>query len=167
MVKYIEGFENYLVSETGEIFSAKTNKKRKTSLTNCGYETVVLFNENGRKSRTVHRLVAKAFICNDDKLKNQVNHIDGNKTNNNVSNLEWVTMSENMLHSYNELSRKPSICSKLFRYSKDGLTLIESFESVAECCRKYNFNSYNIYRVINGGRKSAYNSQWKIIHSRK
>lgn len=69
------------------------------NLMTIGYYRVVLSQNQQSKSITVHRLVANAFVPN-PKNKPCVNHIDGNKLNNNPNNLEWVTQSENMLHAY-------------------------------------------------------------------
>ncbi len=55
--------------------------------------------KNGYKNISIHRLVGKAFIYNDDETKNQINHIDFDKKNNNVNNLEWVSNSENQKHN--------------------------------------------------------------------
>ena len=67
-----------------------------------GYRLVTLCKDNKRYTRKVHRLVAEAFLGIDD-TKTQVNHIDGNKDNNIVSNLEWCNSSENQLHAINVL----------------------------------------------------------------
>ena len=77
-------------------------KEKLLSLTNTstGYKKVELVKDGKRKGFKVHRLVAQAFIPNPDE-KPQVNHIDGDKTNNYVDNLEWVTASENSIHAYN------------------------------------------------------------------
>ena len=77
-------------------------KEKLLSLTNTstGYKKVELVKNGKKKSYKVHRLVAMAFIDNPEN-KPQVNHIDGNKINNHVDNLEWVTSSENCIHAYN------------------------------------------------------------------
>lgn len=68
--------------------------------TGKGYHSVILFLNGESKQFKVHRLVATAFIPNPNNLP-QVNHKDGDKTNNHVSNLEWCTQSENMTHAFN------------------------------------------------------------------
>lgn len=72
------------------------NKDKQT-----GYVSVTLADGNKRITRFVHRLVAISFIDNEEN-KPCVNHIDGDKTNNNLSNLEWVTMKENSKHAFNK-----------------------------------------------------------------
>lgn len=101
----IPGYETkYLITHTGSIFRCLKNKERgialsATQITNSGYELAHL-NKNGkRKACTVHRLVAITFLPN-PLNKPMVNHKDGNKLNNEVDNLEWVTISENMQHGY-------------------------------------------------------------------
>ena len=96
----IPGFEGYQVSNHGRVKSKKRAKILKPYLTR-GYPRVSLYNNLGRrKCKLVHRLVAEAFIPNPDN-KSDVNHINGCKTDSNVSNLEWVSASENMAHAHN------------------------------------------------------------------
>lgn len=76
-----------------------------------GYLFVSLSKDGKRYLKKVHRLVAQAFIPNPFH-KPQINHKNGDKTNNGVDNLEWVTNAENMLHAYRVLGRKPSITIK-------------------------------------------------------
>lgn len=91
----------YEVSEEGQVRSIKTKQIKKLySGGTSVYLLVTIYVANGkRKSYLVHRLVAKYFIDNPEN-KTQVNHIDKNKLNNVVSNLEWVTPVENMKHHY-------------------------------------------------------------------
>lgn len=107
----IRGFPNYYITDTGDVYSRayhpiqnrnnrikrlSQNKKRN------GYMSVVLCRGKERHTVSVHRLVAQAFIPNPNNYP-VVNHKDGNKTNNCVSNLEWTTMKENNLHKYRVL----------------------------------------------------------------
>ena len=98
--KDIIGYDGfYKVSNIGNIKSLKRNKVLKTCNKSDGYERVVLCVNYVMKTFLVHRLVAIAFIGN-PKEKLEVNHIDGIKTNNNTSNLEWCTRTENLQHAW-------------------------------------------------------------------
>lgn len=100
--KDIEGYEGiYKISNTGKVYSVKNGivlktVKRKASKTE--YEYLTLVKNKVKKTHTIHRLVAIHFIENKDN-KPCVNHIDNNGLNNHVSNLEWVTYSENLIHA--------------------------------------------------------------------
>jgi hypothetical protein len=95
----IKGFEGfYSINRKGEILSHYQNKIIKVSINRKGYYRIGLRKQGTRKYFTVHRLVALTFINNPDN-KPEVNHIDCNKLNNNVENLEWVYPSENMQHA--------------------------------------------------------------------
>jgi len=96
------GNQGYEVSNTGKVRSSKTGKILKPALVS-GYERISL---GYGKCMFVHRLVAMAFLANPEN-KPCVNHIDGNKVNNDVSNLEWATYSENERHSFDNLGKKP------------------------------------------------------------
>ena len=95
----IVGFENYLVAEDGTVFSSKSNKVLVPSLNENGYLYVSFWENNRQNSRTVHRLVAQAYVPNPDN-KPFVNHKDANRANPHKDNLEWVTQSENIAHAY-------------------------------------------------------------------
>lgn len=106
----VKGYEGvYEVSNTGKVRSLprKTSKggELKQATVQGGYKRVSLSN-GSRKGYTVHRLVGMAFLSN-PLNKPCINHIDGNPSNNNVSNLEWCTYAENSQHSFNVLGQKP------------------------------------------------------------
>ena len=112
MWKDIEGYEGlYQVSDKGEVRSldrverskgdsvrVRKGRVKKLNINQDGYYKVTLWKDNRSKTFVVHRLVANAFIPNPNNLP-VVNHKDGEKTNNNVSNLEWCTVQENALHA--------------------------------------------------------------------
>jgi hypothetical protein len=108
--KDIEGYENkYQVSNFGKIKSLSFNKtglpKNLTpKIAGKGYRTVILSKKCIQTDFYIHRLLANHFIPNPENKK-EVNHKDGDKTNNYVSNLEWNTHSENGIHSFRELGR--------------------------------------------------------------
>lgn len=134
-----------------------------------GYLTVTLTLDHGRKFCLVHRLVAEAFIPN-PLDKPEVNHKDGDKTNNVYTNLEWVTESENSLHAYATGLRTPNrgqlgkvneqcVHSRpVIRMDMQGVFL-ERFPSMAEAKRQ-GYSQGNISSVIAGKRASHKGCLW-------
>ena len=97
----VKGFEGlYEVSSLGRVKNCRFNKIKKARI-RAKYYSVTLFKEGKLKSVTVHRIMAEAFL---DNKKECVNHIDGNRLNNNLNNLEWVSHRENSVHR--DLNRK-------------------------------------------------------------
>lgn len=96
-MKDIKGYEGlYAVDEVGNVFSYRTNKF--LSQANCnGYKYVNLCKNKKKKFTSIHRLVAEAFVPNPNNLP-IIHHIDGNRSNNHVSNLQWCTQKENVAH---------------------------------------------------------------------
>lgn len=99
--------QDYEITKDGKIISLKHNKKReiKGYIDKYGYRRVLIYVNGKRKKYFVHRLVAEKYIPNPDNLP-QVNHKDGDKLNNCVDNLEWVTPKENIEHAINKGFRK-------------------------------------------------------------
>ena len=95
---------NYVISCNGNIINKRTNRELKPDIS-TGYARVTLSDNKFKKKYSIHRLVAMKFIPNPNN-KPCVNHIDGDKLNNNFLNLEWVTYSENERHSHYVLGKK-------------------------------------------------------------
>jgi hypothetical protein len=100
-----EIYPNYILTSDGKIYSKKSEKFLKPFYNTKKYQCVDLPNV---KSARIHRLVAEAFIENPNNLP-QVNHIDGNKSNNDVSNLEWCDNRTNAIHYHKSKSPGVSI----------------------------------------------------------
>ena len=101
-MQWIPGYEGlYKVSRVGDITSYKRKQPivMKTFISPTGYLHLELKKDNVKKNYRVHRLVTQTYIDNPEN-KPQVNHIDGNKLNNSIENLEWCTSSENNKHAY-------------------------------------------------------------------
>ena len=115
--KIIEGFTDYKVNENGEVYSIKRNKILK-QYEKKNYLGVYLYQDNKRKFRLAHRLVANAFIPNPNNLP-QINHKDENSKNNNVENLEWCTQKYNNNYgTYKERLRKRMLENNPFKGKK-------------------------------------------------
>ena len=96
----IKGFESeYKINRKGQILSLLTDQYASVSVDSKGYLKVTLHKDGHAHTKRVHILVAEAFIPNPDNLP-VVNHIDGNKQNPAVTNLEWTTFSENTQHAH-------------------------------------------------------------------
>lgn len=120
----ITGFENYVISESGEVKNTNTGKALKPSLNENGYWYVSLWKDAKNHTRSLHRLVAQAYIPNPEN-KPFVNHIDANRANPHKANLEWCDQSENIKHAYNigNMSQKKHFSSEELDW------LLESFLS--------------------------------------
>lgn len=116
MQKQINNYVNYLIDEDGNIFNTNTKQFLKGSVGENGYKYYRLSKDNKKKMFYAHRLVAEHFIDNPNDLP-VVNHIDGNKLNNNVNNLEWLSYSDNSKHWHNTI--KSSVRRETEYYKED------------------------------------------------
>nr|DAS84790.1 MAG TPA: homing endonuclease [Crassvirales sp.] len=164
--KVITGYPDYLISESGEIFSLKSNRNLKPYKTTKGYLQVRL---DSGKAFHVHRLVTEAFIPNPDNLP-QINHKNEDKTDNRVENLEWCNQSQNMQHgtgnerrSYALKGRKTTWNSKQVLQLSLGGEEIKRWESTMEVERTLGYKNTNIGACCNGKMKRAYGFIWRYI----
>lgn len=142
MWKTIEGFENYEVSNNGEVRNKKTGRILKNSTAPNGYLRVNLRANNQSYTRYVHRLVALNFL----EGEGEVNHVDGNKSNNNVKNLEWLSHKENIEHA-EETGLRDGRKKKILVEYLDGTTL--TFGSRKECADYYSVDPSTIRDYLN------------------
>ena len=150
----IKEFEEYTISKEGVVYSLKNNKKLKPWINGKGYLQVRLYKDGKGYDKRVHRLVAETYIKNKEN-KEQVNHIDGNKLNNNVNNLEWVTNSENQKHAFQTGIHKkdPEKCnlSKLTKIQVDEIRKKYKPRKVTHqmLANEYGVNRRTIENIIN------------------
>ena len=180
--KDIEGYEGlYQISNLGRVKSLmfRNNKYSfnkiyfmKPQNNAKGYKTIRLSKDGVVENHRIHRLVAKHYIPN---LNNKpcVNHIDGNKQNNNVSNLEWATHSENLKHAHRTGLKKATF---LGCYGKDNPSskpikmidlktgaVIKKFNSINEGANYINKECSAIAKCCKGKLKTAYGYLWKYV----
>ena len=165
--KAIEGHENYEVSNTGKVRTHNWMNRgitKEMSPSSCrGYLQVNFWKDGKQKCMRIHRLVAQAFISNPNNLR-EVNHIDGNKLNNNVDNLEWCTREENLAHEHRTSLgdkakaglRKCSIPKRkaVIAVNKKSGKVTE-YESIQEAGRKLNIEATKICSCAKGRITSA------------
>lgn len=170
----------YAVDIEGNVYSLRNNGgtlrkvplKMRQRLCKEGYMTVVFWLEGKTHLKLVHRLIAQAFIPNAQN-KPEVNHKNGVKTQNCISNLEWVTRSENAIHAFDlglrsggthllgKINEECSNSKPIRQLSKERC-LIREWPSIAEAARN-GFSQGNISSVIAGNRKSHKGFLWELV----
>lgn len=154
--KKVDGY-NYSISDDGRVRRIGKEKDHSVRPDQKGYLCVDLYKDGQRSTKKVHRLVAEAFIPNIDN-KQQVNHKNGDKTNNSVENLEWTTPKENCRHDWKNGLAHPSYSmtgrknpnagrkGKPFEIIETG----ETFRTAMECAEKINGNHRHINDCLKG-----------------
>lgn len=170
MLKEIKDFPKYFVDNSGNVFSKKREKIKKLNpaISTNGYMFVCLRKNNKTFIKRIHRLVAEAFILNPDN-KTEINHIDGNKLNNNIVNLEWCNRSENIKHAFNILKRNKIWLNKFGKnnpHSKPvfqikNKNIIAEFAGIAEAARITGINKSSIWSCCHNEYLSAGGFQWE------
>ena len=169
----IKDFPDYYVTDTGDIYSRNYRKtgRIKRILPNkkrTGYLEICLSKNNKGFYKLVHRLVAKTFIPNPEN-KPEVNHKNGNKTDNRVENLEWCTKSENVKHSFDVLNKKNPMLGRLGKNNPIVRTVLQiknnivvnEFYGTLEASRITGIAHQSIWACCKRARKSAGGFQWR------
>ena len=174
--KDISGYEGlYQVSNCGRVKSLNYNHT-KTGKVLCekhhksNYVTVVLCKNGVNKNKSIHTLVATAFIENPNNYP-CVNHIDGNKRNNNVSNLEWCTHKQNIEHAiktglanhFGMLGRtgvKNTLSKKIVQYDLQG-NVVNRWDCISDAARFYGIRHGNITNCLRGRNKTYKGYIWR------
>lgn len=151
----VVGFEGlYSVSNKGRVMSLMRGKVLKCLIDGMGYPFVILYKANSKpKQIKIHKLVAESFIDNPEKLP-YINHIDENKKNNNVGNLEWCSPSYNTNYSIYKCS------CKIKQLDKNG-NLIKIWNSFKEIKNELGYDASTIRKVCKGKQRYAYNFKWE------
>lgn len=177
--KDIEGFENYQVSNRGRVRSCarlsygdyitkRSVRERilKSHPDGKGYLMVWLYKDAKRHTMKVHRLVAKAFIPN-EQSKPQIDHINGDKKDNRANNLRWCTEKENFnnpisykRNSESKLGAKNHHARAVIQFSFD-MSVIRKWECINDACRHLGATHSHIVQCCKGYRKSSCGYKWK------
>lgn len=177
----IDECPNYLISNQGRVKNKKSQYIIKSKVRNNLYVEVTLNRNKKPATFKLHRLIAIAFIPNPDNKKT-VNHKDGNKTNNNIENLEWATMSEqNLEKNKNIKNYKGNVCVRAIqKIDLKTNTCIKTYDSPQDAANwifdncKINSKSVNhinksmapkISAVCRGQRQSAYGFKWCFVET--
>lgn len=155
----IEEFNNYAVSNYGRIKNVKNGRILTPSKNGQGYMHYVFCQNGVKKGFKIHRLVAIYFIDNPLNLP-CVNHIDGDKTNNNVNNLEWCTAKENDAHArLNGLKRQ----NKPIKATNTLSGEVIIFNSIGEASSFLGINKGTIHKVLSGKRNKTHDYTFEYI----
>ncbi len=150
--------DNYLVTKDGQIYSKFKKGFLNQETSKDGYKRICLKYKDRKEKFSVHRLVAELFILNNDKEKIQVNHKDGDKSNNDISNLEWVTPSENQFH---RISLHPKLSRSVFQLDPETLKVVKKYDSIKNAADALGLHFSSVGNCVRGLRKTSGGFKWR------
>ena len=164
-------FYNYIVFENGEIYSNYVHRFLNPDITKHGYKQVTLYVNRNPTRIKVHRLVALLWLENPPKDKPTINHKDGNKKNNHVNNLEWVTPQENCRHAWDNGLAFPSYGMKGKHNPNGGrkgipFEIVETgktYNTAMECAKDIDGNHRHINDCLKGRQKTHRGYHFRYI----
>ena len=157
----IPNFSSYMVCSDGYVINTVTGDVIRGSVKRTGYVEVCLTDNDGdRRSLLLHRLVAKAF-CNREGEGLEVNHKDGDKTNNSAENLEWVEHGENLRHAYETGLRADDVSPKAVIATNIETGEQIEFPSIYSASKALNISKGNICMCCQGNRPYAGGFYWE------
>jgi hypothetical protein len=166
--KVLDNFPMYRIYNNGKIWSQHFKRMLIQQKTTEGYMTIGLGDKRGiNNTYRVHRLVAMAFLgasdvkADDETERDQVNHIDSNRSNNNVDNLEWVTPKENMKHAV-EFGRLKKYCKKVVQMKDD--EIIREFSSITKAAESVGVTKASLSYACNNETKCK-GYYWKFVEN--
>ena len=152
-------FKYFDITKEGVIINLKTNRKCKGGIGGNGYLTFNTKINNKYYNWSIHRLIAIKYIPNPNNYP-VINHIDGNKLNNSIDNLEWCTHSDNIKHAYDTGLKKPS-GKTVLQIDVNTHKIINIFKSAKEAERITGINYSSISKVCRGEYKTSGGYKWK------
>lgn len=178
----IKGLPDYYITEDGDIYSrystykhnpqGRIHKLKPTLDKSNGYVKIYLYKDGKKHRKYLHRLLAEQFIPNPEN-KPCINHKNGIRSDNRLSNIEWCSYAENTQHAFKVLGYKGSCFgkfgkdhpgSKIVLQIKDG-KVIAKFYGILEAERETGIQFKNISAVCRGKRKTAGGFQWKYVEN--
>lgn len=150
--KDVIGYEDeYMVSNTGKMFSLKSGKQLKIYKDKDGYHKATFSRKQKKKLFLIHREVIKSFSTNPEN-KRCVNHKDGNKSNNAIDNLEWCTHKENISHAdstgLRNIKGENNKISKLRSFEVLEIRSLYDGSNKKYLAKKYNVSEWNIKLIV-------------------
>lgn len=160
----IDEYPNYEVSNYGEVRNKTTDSILKGEISTRGYNRIQLINKNGRRKFSAHRLTLRAFSVNTSNLP-EINHINGVKAINIVTNLEWCTSQQNQIHAVSLGLITASQMGKdripVDRLSPQGI-FTERYGSLKEAAAHNKCHAPNIRKCLDGKRKTCAGYMWRL-----